>query len=109
MNLTLQSRCTELRDLVAQLTHTLLAAMSEPATLPRALPIVRHIRTIALRGAEGIDDPSYRSWAEAAADNLGQLERAIEAGDPTATWEAFSDRENGLNLLSSACRRAPGW
>ena len=106
---TREERCTELGAAIMQLMPAIIEGQNAGGNLSSGLGPLSRIRAVADQGADGIDDPAFLAWLDAAPSNIAAIESAIVAGDANAAFEAFRDQRSGLHLLAGGCAGCPGW
>lgn len=104
-----EERCAEIAAALLELMPAILEGRSDPGRLQDALAATRRIRRVADAGSDGISDPAFRAWLEAAPGNLTRLESALIAGDADAAFTAFRDPAEGMHLLTTGCAGCRGW
>jgi len=103
-------RCAELATPVTELMAAVLTAQGgAKAAFEEVERLAAQVRDIAAKGALGIDQADYVSWAEGAPAVLGRMIEAAEQSDKRGVWEAFADPQFGLHRIGAACAGQPRW
>lgn len=106
---TREERCAELATAIMQLMPIIIEGQNATGNLAAGFEPLARIRSVADRGADGITEPAFLAWLDAAPANIAAIEAAIAANDASAAFAAFRDQRSGLHLLAGGCAGCPGW